>query len=73
MFVDSEPVAKPEDRDASQGRQGAQIWPGTVLPLFSRDEPQDSFHLTDTIVVSAPRLCQKRVPGGGGGHCLFGI
>lgn len=43
----------------------AQIWPGTVLPLFSREEPQDSFHLADTIVFSAPRLCRKRVPGGG--------
>lgn len=65
MFVDSGPVAKPEDRDASQGRQRTQIWLGTVLPLFSREEPQDSVHLAGTTVVSAPRLCQKRVPAKG--------
>lgn len=37
-----------------------------MLPLVSREEPQDSFYLAGTTVVSAPRLCQKKVPAKGG-------
>lgn len=38
-----------------------------LLPLFSREEPQDSFHLADTIVVSTPpQALSKEGPWGWG-------
>lgn len=46
------------------GRQRAQIWPGTALPLFSREESQDSILLICSGQCS--QALSKEGPGLGG-------